>query len=205
MNKAELDALRNKSRTGLTAAAMAEAVIPLLDYCDKLEAQLDDLGTPASTHDHCCHPIYIKRDANGARLTTTISLSEYHRANLLWLLCDVAGYNRKEAAVLGLNTGDWNGEIPMALCCTENNGPYEEPSREPNIDYTTHLRIPDQEAANKELQKEMASHVSTFLANTLHLELLQRKLQAAYDEIREAYKDEPQYVAGALARVEQVK
>lgn len=81
----------------------------------------------------CCGPAYVRRGPDGKRISTTITLNEYQRTNLLWLLCDVAGYDRQEPLVKGLNTGDWNGEIPNALRTYEDGRhTLEEPEQRPN-------------------------------------------------------------------------
>jgi hypothetical protein len=169
-------------------------IVELLDHCDKLEAELSELGTKVSderfcchpiyikrypNERFCCHPIYIKRYPNGERQTTTITLSEYHRSNLLWLMCDVCGYDRKDAAVHGLNTGDWNGEIPNALRCTEDNGPYEEPTQPPNSTTMSYISVPAQAEANKLMQEELAKGATAFLTNASKL----NKLVEALEEI----------------------
>lgn len=121
---------------------------------DPLRAELRELGKRAARRDMtekewshywetgirpwettatCCDPVYIRRNEAGERVTTTITLSEYHRTNLLWLLCDVAGYDRPKPLIAGLNTGDWVGEIPNALRVREDPVlPYEEPTLRPN-------------------------------------------------------------------------
>jgi hypothetical protein len=79
----------------------------------------------------CCDPRRIVREDNGAPARWTITLNEYQRANLLWLLCDVAGYDRDRPAVHGLNTGDWLGELANALRINEH-GAYEESAQPAN-------------------------------------------------------------------------
>jgi hypothetical protein len=95
---------------------------------------LEDLGTKA-TNPTCCDPRFVKRDEKGEPIGWTITLNEYQRSNLLWLLCDVAGYDRQHPIVSGLQTGDWAGEIPNALRCheTDPNVPYEESKHRPNV------------------------------------------------------------------------
>jgi hypothetical protein len=45
-----------------------------------------------------------------------LTLNEYQRANLLWLLCDLVGYGRSGVEPFTYaNTGDWAGEIPNML------------------------------------------------------------------------------------------
>ena|GEM_PF-3497018 len=81
----------------------------------------------------CCGPAYVRRGPDGKRISTTITLSEYQRTNLLWLLCDVAGYDRPKPLVTGLSTGDWAGEIPNALRVYEDGrNTLEESEQRPN-------------------------------------------------------------------------
>lgn len=96
------------------------------------EEALAALGTRLP--DSCCSPSYVKRDADGKVVSWTITLSEYQRANLLWLLRDVVGYDHKGGGVEPLqclNTGDWAGEIPNALRLNES-GEMEECAHRPN-------------------------------------------------------------------------
>jgi hypothetical protein len=92
---------------------------------------LADLGE-RSTNSSCCDPRFVKRNDKGEPVGWTITLNEYQRANLLWLMCDIAGYDRKEAVVPGLQTGDWAGEIPNALRAHERLQHYEESRFAPN-------------------------------------------------------------------------
>jgi hypothetical protein len=100
---------------------------------DALRAKCADLGERA-TQATCCDPRFVKRNEQGEPVAWTITLNEYQRANLIWLLCDVAGYDRKgEAIVSGLQTGDWAGEIPNALRCHEHDFEFEESAYRPNV------------------------------------------------------------------------
>jgi len=96
-------------------------------------AKLDGLGDRATALT-CCEPRFVKRDDKGEPASWTITLNEYQRSNLLWLMCDIAGYDRKETLVPGLQTGDWAGEIPNALRCHEHDSSrYEESAHRPNV------------------------------------------------------------------------
>lgn len=90
-------------------------------YVDKPFFHMTECGKNQS----CCDPRFIQRDQNGNPIAWTITLNEYQRSNLLWLLLDVCGYDRPAALVPYLNTGDWVGEIPNALRLNEH-GKYEE-------------------------------------------------------------------------------
>lgn len=121
---------RDEARAQLAEAQRiaADAMVRATIVRDLLRSELGERAHPT-----CCDPVYIRRNEKGERLATTITLNEYHRANLLWLLCDVAGYDRPRAAVPGLDTGDWAGEIPNALRINER-GEYEEPTHRPNAE-----------------------------------------------------------------------
>ncbi len=95
------------------------------------ERQRADRAEGKGLPETCCDPRRIERDSAGNPVRWTITLSEYQRTNLLWLLCDVAGYDRKEAIVPCLQTGDWAGEIPNALRLNER-GEMEESKTRPN-------------------------------------------------------------------------
>jgi hypothetical protein len=110
------------------------------------KAALQALGTRVDTPDaydnrgrrtpgknqSCCDPHFIKRDEKGKPTGWTITLNEYQRANLLWLLCDVMGYDGEGVdAMRVLGTGDWAGEVPNALRLNER-GEMEKPEMLPN-------------------------------------------------------------------------
>lgn len=58
----------------------------------------------------------VTYDESGKPIKWHITLNEYQRANLLWLLCDVIGYGTPYIEPFHLaNTGDWAGEIPNML------------------------------------------------------------------------------------------
>jgi len=79
----------------------------------------------------CCDPRNIVRDEQGIPKAWSITLNEYQRSNLIWLLCDVIGYDKQSALVNGLHTGDWVGEIANAIRINEN-GNVEKSSHPPN-------------------------------------------------------------------------
>ena len=80
----------------------------------------------------CCDPHFIKRDEKGRPTGWTITLNEYQRSNLLWLLCDVLGYDGEGVDALRLlQTGDWAGEVPNALRLNEC-GEYERSDTPPS-------------------------------------------------------------------------
>jgi hypothetical protein len=137
----------------LDAAAKAKAASSLLarlraaeSELAKTKSALEGLGVRVDVPDFVdgrgrrvrgrnqssCDPHFIKRGANGDPTGWTVTLSEYQRANLLWLLCDVAGYDRAEPVVVGLQTGDWAGEVPNALRLNER-GELEESLLKPNV------------------------------------------------------------------------
>jgi hypothetical protein len=121
----------------------------LRELVEKLRVKVAGLGTRCDTPDtwhptelrrlaygsnqSCCDPRFVQRDSDGKPVAWTITLNEYQRSNLLWLLCDVMGYDRKAGPIVnGLGTGDWAGEIPNALRINER-GEWEESSHAPNV------------------------------------------------------------------------
>lgn len=85
--------------------------------CQDLQAKLAQLGErlPDGT---CCDPRFVTRNEDGSVRTLTVTFNEYQLSNLLWLLCDLVGYDAPGGGVEPFtfaNTGDWNGEIPNAL------------------------------------------------------------------------------------------
>jgi hypothetical protein len=61
----------------------------------------------------------VTLDDAGKPIKWHITLNEYQRSNLLWLLCDLIGYGKGPGGGVKpftyANTGDWNGEIPNML------------------------------------------------------------------------------------------
>lgn len=58
----------------------------------------------------------VSYDENGKPIKWHITLNEYQRANLLWLLCDLVGHGKAGIFPFTFaNTGDWAGEIPIML------------------------------------------------------------------------------------------
>jgi hypothetical protein len=107
-------------------------VVAMREKLAEMERKCEGLGERA-TNLTCCDPRFVRRDEKGEPVAWTITLNEYQRSNLLWLLCDIAGYDRKDAVVPHLQTGDWAGEIPNALRCHESDYfKYEESALTPN-------------------------------------------------------------------------
>ena len=72
----------------------------------------------ATWTDECAPVVVSKTHADGTTIDEhwTITLNEYQRANLLWLLCDLVGYARKGIKPFThAHTGDWVGEIANIL------------------------------------------------------------------------------------------
>ncbi len=131
-----------------------------------LESKCEGLGE-RSTQETCCDPRFVERDSKGDPVRWTITLDEYQRSNLLWLLCDIAGYDRKEAIVPHLQTGDWAGEIPNALRCHEHDFRFEESARPPNVSVAQ---------SRQWIERELAAKVAEVRQQTLRevLELVGR-------------------------------
>ncbi len=78
-----------------------------------LEAKL--VGTPVYEHWTDSDAPRTSIGADGGR-RWHITLNEYQRVNLLWLLCDLVGYGQPGVEPFTFaNTGDWVGEIPSML------------------------------------------------------------------------------------------
>ena len=104
-----LDSLRKELHTLRGELTMAKYQVA------HLEAKL--AGTPLYDHWTTWNAPRVSLDQNGKPYAWHITLSEYERSNLLWLMCDVIGYpyGRGMEPFNLANTGDWNGTIPNML------------------------------------------------------------------------------------------
>jgi hypothetical protein len=140
--------------------------VPLSEKLAELERKCEGLGE-RSTNATCCDPRFVRRDEKGEPVAWTITLNEYQRSNLLWLLCDIAGYDRKEAVVPQLQTGDWAGEVPNALRCHERDFKYEESARAPNVSPAEARRWIDA-AYEERFRARMAEAVAAARRQAIH-------------------------------------
>jgi len=106
----ELQRLRRELHETKGDLAMARFQIAMLE--GKLQ------GKPLYDHWTTAEAPRVTLDKDGKPIAWHITLNEYQRANLLWLMCDLIGYGIKGPGVepfQAANTGDWNGEIPNML------------------------------------------------------------------------------------------
>jgi len=159
----------------LRARALCDVLAARDARIKELEAELGQRCEPVT----CCEPRRIVRH-RGKRAFTTITLNEYQRSNLLWLLCDVAGYDRERAIVPHLQTGDWCGEVANALRCPESNGPYEESEQPPNA-----AQSPTRHWIEQSMQTELVAEAKA----------LRRKLQTAVEALKTIEFSAGQYIS----------